>query len=59
MVVLFDFKKAIDVVDHDILCQKLYVYGFCDKNCTFFSNHIYLKEHNKYALVIYFPKKAV
>lgn len=40
LAVLVDFKKAFDVVDHMILCQKLEVYRFCDNTVNFFKSYL-------------------
>ena len=49
LAVLLDFKKAFDVVDHDILCQKLHVYGFCGKTVNFFKS--YLSERTQQVII--------
>ena len=40
LAVLLDFKKAFDVVDHDILCQKLFIYGFDETTISFFKSYL-------------------
>ena len=40
LAVLLDFKKAFDVVDHEILCQKLPIYGFNDSTVSFFKSYL-------------------
>ena len=40
LAVLLDFKKAFDVVDHNILCQKLGVYGFSELSVNFFKSYL-------------------
>ncbi|VDI69371.1 Hypothetical predicted protein [Mytilus galloprovincialis] len=40
LAVLLDFKKAFDVVDHDILCKKLEIYGFDNTAVSFFKSYL-------------------
>ena len=40
LVILLDFKKAFDVVDYDIICQKLQIYGFSLKTIDFFKSYL-------------------
>ena len=40
LAVLLDFKKAFDVVDHDILCEKLAIYGFDNTAISFFKSYL-------------------
>ena len=37
LAVFVDFRKAFDVLDHDIICRKLEVYQFRDKSVNFLS----------------------
>ena len=39
-VVLVDFKKAFDLVDHDILMSKLEFYGIKDKTLSWFKSYL-------------------
>ena len=39
-VVLVDFKKAFDLVDHKIFLQKLKIYGLCDESLNWFSSYL-------------------
>lgn len=39
-VVLVDFKKAFDLVDHKILLQKLKIYGLSDDSLNWFSSYL-------------------
>lgn len=45
----FDFKKAFDLVDNDILLRKLAVMGFAPKLVDFFSN--YLRDRRQFVRV--------
>ena len=40
LAVLLDFKKAFDVVDHEILCKKLLIYGFHEDTVDFFKSYL-------------------
>ena len=40
LAVLLDFKKAFDVVDHDILCKKLEIYGFDNTAVSFLKSYL-------------------
>ena len=39
-VVLIDFKKAFDLVDHQILLSKLELYGFASENLLWFNTYL-------------------
>ncbi|VDH90713.1 Hypothetical predicted protein, partial [Mytilus galloprovincialis] len=40
LAILLDFKKAFDLVDHDILCLKLKIYGFSEASVSFFKSYL-------------------
>ncbi|VDI68436.1 Hypothetical predicted protein, partial [Mytilus galloprovincialis] len=40
LAILLDFKKAFDLVDHDILCLKLEIYGFSEATVSFFKSYL-------------------
>lgn len=40
LAILLDFKKAFDLVDHDILCLKLAIYGFSESAVGFFRSYL-------------------
>ena len=40
LAVLLDLKKTFDVVDHDILCRKLKIYGFDNNTIAFFKSYL-------------------
>ena len=37
---LLDLKKTFDVVDYDILCRKLKIYGFDNNTIAFFKSYL-------------------
>lgn len=39
--VFYDFSRAFDLVDHTILCQKLYFYGIRGSELELFRNYLY------------------
>ncbi len=39
--VFVDLKKAFDTVDHDILCEKLQIYGVQQQELTWFRSYLY------------------
>ena len=43
--IVWDFQKAFDTVNHNILLNKLYVYGICDIAHEWFIN--YLSNHTQ------------
>ena len=49
-VVFLDLKKAVDLIDHEILLKKMKTYQLCDNAIQFF-NHILAKENRKYLLL--------
>ena len=38
--IFINLKKAFDIVDHDILCQKLYLYGVQDRELAWFKSYL-------------------
>ena len=47
--IFLDFQKAFDTVDHDILLDKLYMYGIRDTTLDWFSSYL----SNRYQYVVY------
>ena len=41
-----DFRKAFDVINHELLLKKLYIYGANDLSLKWFAGHISLEENN-------------
>ena len=41
LAVLLDFQKAFDVVDHEILCSKLKIYGFDKNSIALFKSYLH------------------
>ena len=39
-ILFVDFKKAFDTINHDILLNKLFCYGFTDKTIRLFRNYL-------------------
>ena len=39
--ILYDLKKAFDVVDHEIFLQKLALYGIRDKSLSWFESYLF------------------
>ena len=44
-VVLVDFKKAFDLVDHQILINKLEIYGIKDQALSWFKTYLTNRKH--------------
>lgn len=40
VLVLLDYSKAFDTLDHNTLCSKLKYFGFCDEAVIFFQNYL-------------------
>ena len=38
--IFIDLKKEFDTVDHEILCQKLYLYGAQDRELAWFKSYL-------------------
>ena len=38
--VFIDFRKAFDVIDHELLLKKLSIYGVCPSSVTWFKSHL-------------------